>query len=313
MSQQKVYEIVTDQILSLLERGVVPWKKPWKASSSGSFPRNIVSKKNYQGVNVFLLASAGYSSPFWMTFKQAGRLGGHIKKGEKSHLVIFWTWLTPKRSSFKKDAEEDDSGDGAGEIDDKKVPYLRYYRVFNIEQTEGIEYPKETVAHNWNPIERCEEVVRNMPNCPEIVHGFDRACYQPLKDRVLLPDKNSFKDIESYYCTCFHEICHSTGSQKRLGRVGITSIINSNGSTRDIGVTAFEELVAEMGASFLCWHTGIDTKTIENNASYIADWLQALKNNPKMVITAAASAQKAVDWILGKKPQPTAESEESEE
>jgi antirestriction protein ArdC len=288
---QKAYEIITDRILSLLKEGVVPWRKPWKTSSSGSFPRNLVTRKGYRGINIFLLVSAGYSSPYWLTFKQAGQLGGHIKKGEKSHIVIFWTWLT------KKDSEEDASDNGAGEIDEKKIPYLRYYRVFNIEQTEGIEHPKETVINDWNPIEQCEEVVRGMPNPPGIFHGSDRACYQPLKDRVYMPDKGLFKDRESYYCTLFHELTHSTGHSGRCNRLGITSCISSSG-TRDISVISQEELVAEMGAAFLSGYTGIENKTIDSSSSYIADWLRTFKNDKKLVIIAAGQAQKAVDLIL---------------
>lgn len=276
----KVYEVVNSRILELLESGTVPWRKTWNVGSN--MPKNIVSKKDYRGVNVFLLACSEFSSPYWMTYKQCTDLKGHVIKGSKSTPVIFWKWLD------RKDTEATDTGAVSG-----KIPMLRFYNVFNLEQTEGIEPPVTTETINtFTPIEKAEQIIAGMPLRPEIKHGGNRASYSPMLDYVKLPVQSSFELPEEYYSTAFHELSHATGHESRVGRKGVTetSYFGSHEYSK-------EELVAEMGAAFLCGHAGIEN-TLENSAAYLAGWLKALKNDKTLLIHAAALAQKASDYIL---------------
>jgi len=275
----KVYDIINQRIIDLLEQNVIPWHKPWNASSN--FPKNMVSKKEYRGINIFILASSPYSSPYWMTFNQIQSKGGHVIKGEKSMPVIFWKWL---------DKKDDDPGTG-------KIPMLRYYNVFNLDQTEGIETPPTTeIINTFTPIEMAEQIIEGMPYRPEIRHGGNRASYSPMLDFVKLPVPEAFQSPEEYYSTCFHELTHSTGHASRVGRKGVLepSYFGSHEYSK-------EELVAEMGAAFLCGHTGIENITLNNSVAYLQGWLKALKSDKTLLIHAAAQAQKAADFILNRK------------
>lgn len=278
----KVYEIITDRIMEKLAQGCVPWHQPWAGNSE--YPKNLITKKEYRGINVFMLACAGFASPFWASYKQIKELGGNVNKGEKGWPVVFWKFM-----------DEDDSADNK-----KHIPLLRYYTVFNVDQTSGIDekkIPKSAAKYNEiEKLEQCEAVVLAMPHRPEITYNDQRgACYTHSKDRVNMPKMESFDGAEEYYSTLFHELTHSTGHESRLNRKGIIS------GTAAFGTKEYskEELVAEMGAAFLCGHCQIDNKTIDNSAAYINSWLKKLKDDPKMVILAAAQAQKAADFILG--------------
>ena len=282
----KVYEVINNRIMELLEQGTVPWRKTWHGSQL--MPKNMVSKKEYRGVNVFLLACMPYSSPYWMTFKQVQDKGGHVRKGSKSTPVIFWKWFD------RVDAGSDDPDTATI---NGKIPMLRFYNVFNLEQTEGLEPPVSIeVVNTFTPIERAEQVIAGMPYKPEIKHGGNRAAYSPMLDYVKLPVQESFDSPEEYYNTAFHELSHATGHASRLGRKGVLepSFFGSHEYSK-------EELVAEMGASFLCGYAGIENKTIENSAAYISGWLRELKNDKKLLVMSAAAAQKASDYILNLK------------
>jgi antirestriction protein ArdC len=292
----KVYAIINQRITDLLEQGTVPWHRPWNASTN--YPKNLVSKKEYRGINIFILASSPYSSPYWMTFKQVQDRGGHVLKGEKSTPVIFWKWLD-------KTAEDDISN---GTLSTGKIPMLRYYNVFNLEQVEGVTAPvpvPEETANDHQPLPLPEEVFKNMPSRPELKFGGNRAYYSPSLDYIQLPHLSTFDTPEEYYSTLFHEITHATGHQSRLARKSILepSYFGSHEYSK-------EELVAEMGAAFLSGYCGTENVTIENSAAYIQGWLKALKNDKTLLIHAAAQAQKAADFILNRKG---GESEESEE
>ena len=276
------YKIINDKIMELLEAGTVPWKKPWQGSAS--LPKNLISKRGYRGVNLFMLACQPYSSPYWLTYKQATDLGGHVKKGEKSTPVIFWKML-----------DKDDT-DTATAV---KIPLLRYYSVFNADQCEDITAPPiEEVVNNFTPIERAEQIVSGMPMLPEIKHGGFRAYYSPSLDYIQLPKQFCFNSPEEYYSTSFHECVHATGHANRLARKSILepSYFGSHEYSK-------EELVAEMGAAFLCGHAGIVNTTIENSVAYVAGWLKALKNDKTLLIQSAAAAQKAADYILNVQPE----------
>lgn len=273
-----VYKIITDRILDQLNKGEIPWRNPWNGISG--FPKNLVSKKEYRGVNVFLLSAQAFGSPYFVTFKQAKDKGGSVKKGEKGTPVIFW------KAVKKQNPSPEDVLKGRD-----KYFMLRYYTVFNVTQCEKLDYPKPEIKE-FNPILECEKMIQGYMDCPEITYGGDRAFYSPTFDKITMPDKGVFHSSEEFYSTIFHEMVHSTGHEKRLNREGITNPIKFG--SHDY---SFEELIAECGAAFLCGHTGIHNKTIENSAAYIQSWVKKLQNEPKWIVEAAAKATKAVDLI----------------
>jgi antirestriction protein ArdC len=279
-AKMDVYEIITSNIMKLLEEGVVPWRRPW---DSLNFPKSMVSGKEYRGMNVLILAATaqmkGYTSPWWITFKQAKKLGGYIRRGEKGTAIIHWN------------VREYEAEDGTM----KKSVRLHYWTVFNIEQCEKIEAPTASEREPFEPIDRASEIVACMRNLPVIEHGRNRAFYRPSTDTVGMPNQNSFYSREEYYSTLFHELVHSTGHESRVGRDGIM-----NGSFFGDHEYSKEELVAEMGAAFLCGHCNIHDATIENSTAYIQSWLRALQNDKKMLVHAASAGQKAADYIMGK-------------
>lgn len=263
----------------MLKEGTVPWHKPWGGPEE--HPRNVASGKRYRGVNAFVLSTAEYDSPYWLTYKQATDRGGHVKKGEKGFPCVYWNWTE------REDKE-------TGEI--KKSPFLKYYTVFNVEQCEHVPYPtKQPPKTGYTPIEECERVISGMPNQPQIEHGGNKAFYDSIDDLVQMPQKYYFDRLEPYYSALFHELTHSTGHESRLVRPGIVER-NTFGSDP----YRKEELIAEMGAAFLCGYTGIENTVIDNSASYIESWLHRLNDDSRLVVTAGAQAQKAADYIVGK-------------
>jgi len=275
----KVYSVVTDQIVKIIEGGVVPWRKPW----ASHMPMNLISKREYRGINRFLLGCTGHAAPWWVTFRQAKGLGGNIKKGEKGSVVVFW----------KMGDEEVDKETGKK----RRAFILRYYKVFNLDQCENIDAGKVPelpgTAHEHEPIGDCEDVVRWMPKAPPI-KSASHAFYSPKEDCVGMPLLSAFEKPEAYYSTLFHELTHSTGHASRVDRQFGAKVAGFG--SKDYSK---EELVAEMGAAFLCGVTGIETATIENSAAYVAGWLKALRDDVTLVVKAAGQAQAAVDFILG--------------
>ena len=278
-----VYQRITETIIRQLEAGVVPWHKPWSGGEARA-PQNLVSRKHYRGINPFLLSCTPFEQPYWLTYKQAQALGGHVRRGERSTPVVFWKWL----------AKEDHDGK------EKRIPLLRHYCVFNVAQCDlpagKVPTLPETVTNDVQPIEACERVVAAMPNAPAIHHDSNGAFYRPAADAVHMPKRERFESAELYYGTLFHELTHATGHPSRLNREGITGDIRFGSRTY-----SREELVAEMGSAFLCGHTGIENQTLDNSASYIAGWLAKLQNDKRLVVTAAAQAQRAADFILGRR------------
>lgn len=298
MSKATVYEIVTERILAALDKGVVPWRMPWRTRGGSGIPKNLVSKKEYRGVNIFLLGAQGYASPWWVTYKQAAAKGGQVRKGEKSTPVVFWKMYDSK-TRVRKDGTPD------------KAFVLRYYNVFNVAQCDGLnvpEAPTEETPADFNPIGECEKVVLAYKTTPRIEHGGSRACYIPSFDKILMPERESFEDPESYYSTLFHEMVHSTGHENRLNRDGIMNPIRFGSHEY-----SFEELVAECGAAFLCAHAGIIDATLDNSAAYIDSWRKKLSKEPKWLVEASGKAAKASDYILGDLLKQATEEEEEEE
>jgi len=278
------YQVITDRMVSLLEQGTVPWQKPWQ--SGDLVPRNLVSQKAYRGVNVFLLHAMSYASPFWLTFNQAKELGGTVKRGEKACPVVFWKWL---------DVQENGKAE--------RVPFLRYYSAFNIAQCEGIPQRRipalNGIKREHGPIQEAERIVAGMSKRPEVKSGLDRAFYSPSGDFVGMPSSGQFRTPEDYYSVLFHELTHSTGHESRLNRKGVSG---SDGEWSAFGSTPYakEELVAEMGAAFLCGQAGIVERTLDNSAAYVSSWLARLRDDRRLVVQAAAQAQRASDFILGR-------------
>ena len=285
-----VYEIVTEQVIKQLEQGVAPWKKPWRCE----MPCNLISGKEYRGINPFLLASQGYGSRYWLTFNQANKLGGHVRKGEKSSIVTFW-----KIGEFSKENKE------TGKLEDRKSILLRYFAVFNVEQTEGIadKLGLGKAGPRVPNIEACESIVSGMPNAPAMQQS-DRAWYKPSSDTVGMPSRSLFGNAEEYYSTLFHELTHSTGHGSRVGREGIEDLAAFGSESY-----SKEELIAEMGAAMLCGVTGIVPATIQNSASYLQHWINRLKGDSKLLVSAASAAQKAADYIRNVSAKTETESE----
>ena len=277
--RQTVYEQITDRIISMLETGTVPWRKPWNVQTG--LPRNLVTKKAYRGINTFLLHAMSYESPFWLTFRQAQELGGTVRKGEKACPVVFWRQL---------EVEDKESH----EIE--KIPMLRFYSVFNTAQVDGLKNIPATVETPATVSTTAEEIVALMPKRPEIKHGLAKAFYSPSVDMVAMPDRARFDTEPGYFATLFHELIHATGHKTRLNRPTLTE-------SAGFGSNPYckEELIAEMGAAFLCGQAGIAENIIENSAAYLQNWLGQLQNDKALIVQAAAQAQKAADFILGTK------------
>lgn len=282
----KVYEIITEQMIKALEAGTVPWRQPWRVGESG--PRNIAGRP-YRGINVFLTLAAalekGYTSPYWLTFNQIKERGGTIRDG-KSTVVIFWRMIKAK--------ERDEDGKP------KTIPMLRYYRVFNLDQVDGINPPiTDQPTEPFSPVDAAEKIIANYPNAPDIRYDGTAAFYLPGTDKITLPPRDSFESPDEFYSTAFHELVHSTGHESRTDRFAREKWAPSS---VDVHAYGREELVAEMGSAFLAGETGILPATIDNSAAYLRSWIRTIREDPRAVVIAGGAAQRAVDYILDRQP-----------
>lgn len=286
-----IYKAVTDRIIELLDQGTVPWRFPITGGGASQMPANLESRRNYRGINVFLLAVTawveGYDSPYWLTYRQAAKQGGHVRKGEKGSLVVFW------KQHATKDKETGEK---------ITIPVLRHFKVFNADQCDGVRSTDLDEARakraTFAPIAEAERIVASYPNPPTIEHRGSQAFYRPATDTVRIAEPERFTSRESYYATLFHELSHSTGHSSRLDR-GLdreTPMLGSPDYSK-------EELVAEMGAAFLAASAGISPQTIDQAAAYIAGWRKKLSGDKKLVVHAAGAGQRAAEWILGTKPE----------
>ena len=276
--KKDVYEMVTDRIIEQLEQGVISWEKPWGGVIDGAY--NRISKKPYSLLNQMLLQHSGE----YATFKQWSELGGHIRKGEKAEIVVFW----------KLQPYEEENADGEKII--KQIPLLRYYNVFHISQVEGVE-PLAKPFEDVKPIEEADRVIADYVKRENIDFeecASNQAYYSPSFDRVVVPMKQQYKNINEYYSTTFHELTHSTGHKNRLNRL-------QTGAVAAFGSETYskEELVAEIGSASLMNMLGIETpKTFRNSAAYIQSWLKVLRNDNKFIVSASSKAEKAVNYIM---------------
>lgn len=283
MDQEKeridVYALVTNQIISQLEQKIVPWQKPWTLSG---IPQNLISRSPYHGINLWLLASLGYAQNAFLTWKQLKLLGGSVNKGEQGHIVIFWKPLQAKE------------GEERGTDDNTSKSVLRYYKVFNIEQCSSIpaHFIPALPSPEFSSITKCERIIEEMQHCPVIRHEEQEAYYDPKRDHINMPQPNTFKSNELYYSVLFHELVHSTGHAARLNRKELVAITNFGSKEYSI-----EELTAEIGACYLASLTGIGNH-LKQSVSYIKGWLDALKNDKRLIVYASTQAQKATDYIL---------------
>jgi len=283
------YAIVTEKIINLLEQGIVPWRRPWSATG---VPRNLVSKKEYRGVNLFLLSTTKYVSPFWLTMKQANELDGSVRKGEHSQIVVFWKVDQIANAGTETGPESDEADEKS-----RRRFVLRYYRLFNLEQCQlpqaVLDKLPKIDTHQHDPIEAAERIIAGMPNPPEIERAGSKAFYSSITDRITLPPRELFISAEEEIATRLHEYSHATGSGERLNRKSITEAAPFGSPTY-----SFEELVAEFSAAYLCAEAGISPAVLENQAAYVQGWLAKLRSDKRMVVIAAAPAQKAADYIL---------------
>ena len=278
-TRKTVNDLITERIMAMLEQGAAPWQKPWRTAAQ--MPRNLVSGKPYRGINVFLLHAMQYASPFWLTYHQAQTLGGHVKRGEKSMPVVFWKKLETEDAQTKEK---------------KSAFVLRSYHVFNLAQVENVKHETPAQPSAEPTPTPADVIVANMPNRPAIKHGFRACCYCPNTDEINMAAASSFATAADYFSTLYHEMTHSTGHKSRLGRLENKRVNFGSGDY------SREELVAEMGAAFLCGEAGIFERTVNNSAAYLQGWLKALDNDRSLIITAAAQAQKAADYILNRQP-----------
>lgn len=278
-----VYAQINDRIVAELERGTVPWKRPWHLDAG--LPTSAVTNRPYRGINLLLLSLSPFADYRWLTYRQALSMGGHVRRGARATEVVFW-----KPSEV---VEED--GDAK-----RRPPFLRTYQVFNVLQCEGIavpELPAKTGPSIDERIPRAETVLRFMPSPPKVQEDRRSAWYSPSEDAVGIPALRGFVSADAYYATLFHELGHSTGHPSRLNRAGIASVARFGSADY-----SREELVAELCSAFLCAAIGLDGSLIENSAAYIGGWLKALEEDPRALVSASGQAQRAADWLLGKTP-----------
>lgn len=279
-----IFAAVTDRIIEALEKGTVPWKKPWVGTGNSCI--SYSTGRQYSLLNCILL---GMKAGEYASFNQVVQAGGHVRKGERSRIVVFWKPIEKQNPD-------------TGEIETHFI--LRYYNVFHLDQCEGIE-PRWRASmitepgKDLKPDERAEKVIRGYVERSGVklmIQKSDKAYYQPATDQVVVPLLSQYGEQAEYYSTLLHELTHSTGHASRLNRLKDVAAFGADYSR--------EELVAEIGSAFLMNHVGLETpSTFDNSAAYIQGWLSALKNDKRLVVSAAGAAEKAVKYILGEQEE----------
>jgi len=266
MNKSELYNKINNQILDKLNDGIIPWKKSWKVG----LPANFISKRTYRGINFLSLSLKDFASPYYLTFYQCKQRGGSIISGEKSSMVIYYKLIDNENEEHER----------------RSIPFLRYSNVFNITQTsldlDDVELPT---------LLSCESIIDNMKEKPTIKNNISRCYYTPREDYISLPKITNFDSSEEFYSTLFHELIHWTGHGSRVSRASLVEFDDENYS--------YEELVAEIGSSYLSALCGISTKVVDNQAAYIQGYLKLSKEKELVFPQAAKDAQKAVAFILG--------------
>ena len=278
-----LYTTITDRILKQLDAGVIPWRRTWATG----LPKSLTTGKEYRGINILMLADNEYTSRYWVTFRQALSLGGHVRKGERATPVIYWKWRTPEEIARRREQV-------GAENPAPCVPFTS--AVFNLDQVEGVARPDDDLRiAKKDRLARAEQVYEIMPLKPDVFHTRTSGpAYSPGSDQITMPHLSQFESASAYYGTLFHELVHSTGHKRRLDRFAETG---GDPAER----YSFEELVAEFGAAFLCAFAGIDNPASEAlQASYIEGWSTVLRKDPRLILQAASAAQRAADYIRGK-------------
>jgi antirestriction protein ArdC len=284
-----IYQRITDQIVSELEKGVKPWLQPWNAEHAGGRITRPLRGNGiaYRGINVLMLWSAamekGYTAPVWMTFKQAMELKANVRKGERGSLVVY----ADKILRTETDA-------ATGEDSERAIPFMKGYTVFNVEQIDGL--PEQFHAKPLLPVQTVQRIDRAeaffAATGANVVHGGSRACYIPSIDTIQMPYIEFFRDAKSYYATRAHETTHWTRHKTRLDREFGRKRFGDEGY-------AMEELVAELGSAFLSADLDLTPEVREDHASYMASWIKVLKGDKRAIFTAAFHAQRAADFLHG--------------
>jgi antirestriction protein ArdC len=284
--REDVYARVTAKIVASLEQGVRPWVKPWSVEhTAGRITRPLRHNgQPYRGINVLMLWSEavdkGFVSPIWLTYRQALEMKAQVGKGQHGSTVVYADRLTQIGT------------DAQGQEVEEEIPFLKAYTVFNAEQVEGL--PDTFYAQPVDPLPLCERIVRAdafvVATRAELHHGGNSAYYAAGPDRIQLPPFEAFRDAHSYYATVLHELTHWTKHERRLDRDFGRKAFGDAGYAR-------EELVAELGAAFLCADLGIAAEPREDHAAYLSHWLQVLKDDKRAIFQAAAHAQKASDFL----------------
>ena len=275
--KKDAYQIITDQILELMEKHGTDWNKPWKATGSKqpSMPWSIGSGDNYKGINTLLLWSAGYSDQRWGTYKAWQAKGAQVRKGEKSTVITFWKMLETRN---KETGEKEN------------FPMLRTFNVFNAEQCDNV--PELVIPEPLPELERNAIADTFIANTgADIRTESDRAYFVPSQDFIALPEIGAFTDSDSYYATLLHELTHWTGHKSRLDRTFGKSFGDAD--------YAKEELVAELGSVFLCAELQVTSEPRADHAKYLNCWMEGLKADKKLIIQASSKASKAVAFLHG--------------
>ena len=289
--QNSIYKMITDKIIDGLKKGVVPWSNPMLFQGD----RNYRGTR-YNGINVLLLTIAKQLVPemtsnIWLTKNQINKLGGRIAKGAKGQTVVYWNFKKVNLLDGGSIVRDED-----GNPVTRSIAYLKYYMVFNFAQTEGIEEPKwsRDLKRDNSTLEDAQAIIDGWEDKPEIsVNGYSKAFYSPKEDKISIPEIDTFTSSEAYYSVLYHEAVHSTGHPQRLNRFNVNEFVGREEYSK-------EELVAEIGASFLCGIAGIrDNDEAMNSQAYINGWVSRLEDDVKMIVQAAGKAQKAVNAITG--------------
>lgn len=272
-----IYQAITDCITAQLEQGVIPWHKPWIVSGKACAISRSTGKP-YSLLNQLILGKPGE----YATFAQIKQEGGRIKRGAKAQFVVFWKWI------------EQENKDNPGEI--KKIPFLRYYNVFHLDDCDDLQPKHKTAAAQpLEPDAAANAIISDYltRSGVKLEHrSGDRVFYRPSTDTVVLPEMEQFTERAEYYSTAFHELTHSTGHASRLNRLTATAHFGNEEYSK-------EELVAEIGAAALVNHAGLETSSsFRNSAAYVQSWLKALQNDKRLIVSAAGQAEKACSLIL---------------